>query len=121
MLWGLTTPADIGTVASTINLGGETYAVAFDHVAGKIYSNNYSADTIVRYNFDGTGLETVWTGDANILGPGLALDVGSGMIYWTNWNSGKIRRAATDGSGVIETLDTMTTPSAACLGYQYFN
>ena len=41
---------------------------------------------------------------------GSALAQGSGNIYWTEWNSSKLRRANLDGTGVEDFITGTTTP-----------
>ena len=54
---------------------------------------------IQRANLDGSGVEDlVSSGLGNP--DGLALDVGAGKMYWTDWGTDKIQRANLNGSGV---------------------
>jgi hypothetical protein len=46
---------------------------------------------------------------------GLALDLSEGLMYWTEFDAGRIRRAAFDGSQVEEVVLGLETPSGLAL------
>ena len=73
---------------------GSTYRILYwaDSEAGKIQ----------RANLDGSEVQTIVSGLEDP--EGIALDVGSGKIYWTEWES--VKRANLDGSQ-IESLGTV--------------
>ena len=95
--------------------------LAIDPVGGKVYwgGMNY----IQRANLDGTGVATVFNAWAQI-GPsntalsgngveGIALDAGSGKIYWGEWGSigdhQLIRRADLNGDVLVTGMETILT------------
>ncbi len=60
---------------------------------------------IQRANFDGSNVEDLIT--TGLVGPlGIALDVGRGKMYWTDWSTYKIQRANLDGSNVEDLITT---------------
>jgi low density lipoprotein receptor-related protein 5/6 len=73
--------------------------------AQKMYFTVKSRDTspvtalkIQRANLDGSGIEDIQT---NTLNPeGIALDIGAGHIYWTDWGIDMVRYGAMDGSAL---------------------
>src|SRR5437660_786786 len=68
-----------------------------------IYWNEFTAGGgIVRANLDGSGQQSIVTGQNMPSGP--KLDVAGGKIYWTNFSSGDVLRANLDGSGQLEVL-----------------
>jgi hypothetical protein len=80
--------------------------IALDIAAGKMYwtdpAISSAADAkIQRANLDGTDVEDLITASVTpSLGSprGIALHLGSGKMYWTNFLEGKIQRADLDGS-----------------------
>ena len=65
---------------------------------------------ILRANLDGSDVETLFVGEPS---RGIALDIHSGKVYWTNWNhdrNGSIRRADLDGSNVELLVAGLATP-----------
>ena len=52
----------------------------------------------------------VFSGSALAQGVASPVDVASGNIYWTEWNSSKLRRANLDGTGVEDFITGTTTP-----------
>ncbi len=80
--------------------------LAIDRQAGMIYWSTVDAapsGRILRARYDGTGIETVITGQSQ---PGtLAVDGFGRKVYWTDNTLGAVRRASFDGMNV-ETLYT---------------
>lgn len=71
------------------------YYLDLDLVNGKIYWGDFqgsptSSGNVFRMNLDGTGRETVVSG--NLQSRGVELDLTGGMLYWVNRNGGKIMR-----------------------------
>ena len=65
-----------------------------DESWGKLY---WASDTgVQRANLDGSQVETLFSENSM----GIALDLGGGKIYWTEWIEERIRRANLDGSQV---------------------
>ena len=78
----------------------------------QIYCTNTDAGTIVRANIDGSGSVTLISGLTVPLG--LALDVTSGKIYWTEnipgSDNGKLRSANLDGTSIQDLVVRSETP-----------
>jgi hypothetical protein len=91
--------SDIQTVLSGLPTMVGLKDIAVDSDRGKLYFAHKAAYIIERVNLDGTERETVIT-DAYPVG--LALDVSSEKIYWTDYtyDNPRIRRANFDGTGV---------------------
>ena len=75
----------------------QPYYLDLDLVNGKIYWGDFdgtAANTgnIFRMNLDGSGLETIVTG--NLETRGVSVDIHGGMLYWVNRNAAKIMRCA---------------------------
>ena len=91
--------------------------ITLDVPGGKMYWSmaGYSGGTdeskIQRANLDGTNVENVITSLNFGLPGGIALAVGDGKIYWTNWGSSEgIQRANLDGSNVQTLVNTGDNP-----------
>ena len=67
----------------------------------RLYWVNSDAGEIQRSNLDGSQVQTIVSGLEEPTG--IALDVGSGKVYWTEW--GSVKRSNLDGSQ-IESLGT---------------
>ncbi len=82
----------------------------------KIYWTDWNAGKIQRSNLDGSGVEDLVSG---LIWPsGIALDVGSGKIYWSNLldpGPSKIQRSNLDGSGVEDLVTGLNWPSSIAL------
>ena len=77
----------------------------------KLYWTDYLTGKIQRTNLDGTEIEDLVMGlDAP---EGIALDVSSGKMYWTNWR--KIQRANLDGSAVEDLAMHLDRPRGIAL------
>ena len=104
---------------------------ALDVGSGKIYwtENHHDSQTLLfngkikRANLDGSNVEGLITGLRRSTGlenlRSLALDVGSGKMYWTDWhydsdtesyNNSKIQRANLDGSNVEDLITGLRNP-----------
>lgn len=86
------------------NAGG----LAIDPFEEKLYwSNDFDEDNILRANFDGTGIETIYDAPGGSGGPsGMDLDLQAGKLYVADSLSpGYLRRMNLDGSA-LETLFT---------------
>jgi hypothetical protein len=69
---------------------------------------------ILRANLDGSGLETLVTGQVSV--DAIALDMAGAKMYWSVPGNGKIRRANLDGSGVEDLVtDVMMCPYGVAL------
>jgi hypothetical protein len=93
-----------GSGQTTILSGiGKPAALAVDPGGAKVYWTDYVTRTVRRMNFDGSGLQTLYT-DAGGLSPrGIALDLVAGKVYWgqdvgEEPTTGAIFRANLDGS-----------------------
>jgi DNA-binding beta-propeller fold protein YncE len=75
--------------------------------AGQLFVINMANDTIQTVMDDGTGLETLVSGQGNIMG--LALDARNGHIYWVHYATGRIDRADLDGCNITPILETGMT------------
>jgi len=84
--------------------------LAIDPGTDKLYFANPAADRIERANLDGTGREDVLL-DVNPVG--LALDLGAGQIYFSDYTYAdpRIRRVGLDGSD----LQTLVSCSDGCV------
>ena len=67
---------------------------------------------IQRANLDGTQVETLFS----VHTMGLALDLGAGKIYWTEWIDDGIQRANLDGSQVETIVVGLGWPKDIALG-----
>ncbi|CAL1125490.1 unnamed protein product [Cladocopium goreaui] len=76
--------------------------IAIDSSTGMMYWAD--SDTIRRANLDGSGIVDLIAGEDGAYG--IALDVQSGKIYWTNFEGNEIRRADLDGNNSETLLDT---------------
>ena len=66
--------------------------MAVDTVAGKIYMLTAGAShEISRANLDGTGLETLYSADPLEQIAAIALDTGSGKVYWSESAGGEYK------------------------------
>lgn len=73
----------------------QPYYLDLDLAGGKIYWGDFdgvSSDTgnVFRMNLDGSGRETIVTG--NLETRGVCVDAAGGMLYWVNRNAAKIMR-----------------------------
>ncbi|MFQ5571639.1 MAG: FlgD immunoglobulin-like domain containing protein, partial [Rhodothermales bacterium] len=65
-----------------------------------------------RANYDGTNVETLV--DAS-LSDGLAIDLNGGKMYWTEFNSGSVRRSNLDGSNIEDVITGLSFPTDVAL------
>ncbi|MCE2447715.1 MAG: hypothetical protein J4F35_04795 [Candidatus Latescibacteria bacterium] len=110
-----------GNNVETLFMGAEQItAIALDPFGGKMYWATWNPGTILRADLDGFNVETLLTGIGNP--SGIVLDayvftvemlsggVPASKMYWTEYDTGTIRRADLDGSDLdgfnIETLVT---------------
>ena len=63
-------------------------------------------------NYDGTNLQELFPSGFSAA---VALDLTAQKLYWTEYDSGKIRRANFDGSGVEGVLDGLDGPEGLAL------
>jgi len=95
------------------------YFMELDRVGGKIYWGDFSGGTIYRSNLDGSGRETLLTGNNSTRG--VRVDSQGGMLYWVNRNDKKVHRVPLSALGgptpiplthpAVETLyDNLDTP-----------
>ncbi len=84
---------------------GDSYGVALDLSASKVYWTSVGDDAIRRADLSGANVEDLVTGVPNNPS-GIALDVPGGKMYWTASCPDKIRRANLNGSN-IEDLVTV--------------
>ena len=97
--------------------------IALDVAAGKIYwvdqgrdnrDGGLSIGKIQRANLNGSNLEDLVGG---LWAPhGIALDVESGKMYWTDLRSNKIQRANLDGSNVKDLITGINPTGGIALG-----
>lgn len=84
------------TLAS--NLGGLGVGLAVDSSGGKVYYSTRS-DSLYVANLDGSNATTLVTNQSTVYG--IAIDVTSGRLYWTDWLPGVLRSAnLADGSDI---------------------
>lgn len=77
-----------------------------------MYWTDFGSGDIRRANLDGTGQETLITGQRS---PAvLKLDLAAGQMYWTNYG-GDIRRANVDGTGETILVSQLSAPSGLAL------
>ncbi|MDE3000995.1 MAG: leucine-rich repeat domain-containing protein [Gemmatimonadota bacterium] len=108
----LCAPADASFQAwleGVVNKGG--VVDCDDNGAPKMYWTDAARNKIQRANLDGSGVEDlVATNEESIAPLGLALNVGTGKMYWAssgvNGGPGKIQRANLDGGGVEDLVNT---------------
>eukprot|EP00441_Pelagodinium_beii_P009057 CAMPEP_0197704182 /NCGR_PEP_ID=MMETSP1338-20131121/125809_1 /TAXON_ID=43686 ORGANISM="Pelagodinium beii, Strain RCC1491" /NCGR_SAMPLE_ID=MMETSP1338 /ASSEMBLY_ACC=CAM_ASM_000754 /LENGTH=960 /DNA_ID=CAMNT_0043288081 /DNA_START=193 /DNA_END=3076 /DNA_ORIENTATION=- len=101
-----------GTGVQTLNMSWakmQTYGVAIDSKARKIYLSDYEHDgndyvgRIVRTNLDGSESEVIVSEPSMSMPYGVAVDSEAGMVYWTDKKAGKIQRLALRcANGTIE-------------------
>jgi hypothetical protein len=94
-------------------------AIALDLLGSKMYFNTQGSVsdyplTVNRANLDGSGIEVLVI-RPDYGGPGLALDLAGGKIYWTEFSLGNIGRANLDGSGQETLLSGLAGPSKIAL------
>ena len=99
--------------------------IALDPGAGKIYwvdagTSAAGTEKIQRANLDGSGVEDLVTRRSGFLSQptDIALDLGTGKIYWTEEYPPKVRRANLDGSGVedlVTRASGLSSPSSIAL------
>jgi hypothetical protein len=116
--------------SNPVTLHGSTvhqpYYLDLDPVARKIYWGDFDGVTantgnVFRMNFDGSGLETVVTG--NLETRGVCVDPANGQLYWVNRNAGKIMRcrladlpvSATDPARTETLYASLDTPHGLTL------
>ena len=82
-----------------------------DESEGKLY---WASDRgVLRANLDGSQVETLFTENSM----GLALDLGAGKIYWTEWVVyERVRRANLDGSQIETLVSVSGWPKDIALG-----
>ncbi|MGD8732401.1 MAG: hypothetical protein PVH92_11010, partial [Anaerolineales bacterium] len=87
-------------------------ALAVDPVGSKLYWTEEGR--IQRASLDGSGVELLIE---DFDGPayGIALDIGEGLMYWTEFDNGRIRRATLGGSQVEDVILGLETPSGLAL------
>ena len=104
----------------------QPYYLDLDGVGRKIYWGDFdgvSANTgnVFRMNYDGSGRETVVTG--NLETRGVCVDAAGGWLYWVNRNAGKVMRcrlgdlpvSALDGTKVQTLYGNLDTPHGLTL------
>ncbi len=109
----LCAPADAAFQAwleGVVNKGG-VVECGDDSGTPKMYWTDAAQNKIQRANLDGSGVEDlVATNEESIAPLGLALNVGTGKMYWAssgvNGGPGKIQRANLDGGGVEDLVNT---------------
>ncbi len=103
---------DGANVETFVTGEGHISAIALDWFGDKMYWTEWDTGTIRRADVDGSNVKTLVMGIGSPLG--IALDAhevdvywpdASKKMYWTEWDTGTIRRADVDGSNV-ETLVT---------------
>ena len=81
--------AGLATVIDTAN-GNQPYFLDLVPSAGKLYWSGFASGSVYRANLDGSGFETIVTGNNNARG--VCVDSASGMIYWINRDDKKVHR-----------------------------
>jgi len=103
-----------GTGAQVIVSGlADARGIEVDYYGGKIYWTDYGTNRIQRANLDGSNVENIIT--TGLTTPTtLRLDTEAGKIYWVDEgsgvNTGSIKRANLDGTGVQTLLSGLATP-----------
>ena len=94
-----TVVANIPTAASAADFAN-TYGMAIDVDAGKLYFASSNGNAIVRGNTDGTGFEELANpGGFVYRAYGVALDTAAGKMYITSYYGNNIVKANLDGTG----------------------
>jgi T5SS/PEP-CTERM-associated repeat protein len=92
---------DGSNVENVVGRQGSSGDIAIDYNRAKIYwVNPFGVPGILRANLDGSNTETILSTSGI---DGIALDLGAGKIYWTDYLSNTVSRSNLDGSG-LETL-----------------
>ena len=116
---------DGSNVETLVTTGaGVSQSIALDVGSGKMYwtdlgtynlsARRYEDGKIQRANLDGSNVETLIT--TGLSEPsGIALDVGSGKMYWTNEITNKIQRANLNGSNVEDLVTGLRSPFGIAL------
>ncbi len=96
-----------GTGRETVLTDVNAIGLALDSGAEKIYWTDYtySDPRIRRANFDGTGVEDLVSASSGCVLEGIALDLGSGYLYWAERMDQQIWRANLNGSGATLLLE----------------
>src|SRR5262249_62277427 len=99
-------------------LGGLLISALFFGAIGQtrsdsIYWTEISAGAIRRASLDGTGKQTLVTGQS--FPAGIALDADGGSMYWADFGGGDIRRANLDGTGQQMLLKGLSSPAQIAL------
>ena len=83
---------DGALVAEVITNAAPTgpYFMDLDKAAGKIYWGDFGGGSIFRANLDGSGRETLLTGNNQTRG--VCVDPGGAMLYWINRDDKKVHR-----------------------------
>ena len=97
-------------------------SITLDTVREKIYWTDQrwdasigavSGSKIQRANLNGSNVQDIITGLA--VAEGVALDLSTGKLYWTDSETGKIQRANLNGSNVEDLVTNLRTPNNIAL------
>ena len=97
-------------IADVVAESQVTVRITLRKQGDKIY---FVTSKIQRANLDGSQIEDLIT-EVSFLS-GLALDVGSGKMYWTNQSRDRIRRANLDGSQIEDLVIQLDNPLSPAL------
>ena len=89
--------ANLDGTAKTLVAAGVPTFVAVDPTGQQVYWTNRTQGFIRRANIDGTGLQTLLSGEMEP--QDIELDVASGHMYWTDTTTREVLRANLDGTG----------------------
>ncbi|EEF62888.1 Ig-like domain-containing protein [Pedosphaera parvula] len=98
-----------GPVTNLVNVGINISGLALDPGNQKIYFTTSSSIAtnarVMRVNYDGTGLTTLYSGPGSLSNPsGIAVDAGIGKMFVTDANS--VKEANLNGTGALTNLYT---------------
>lgn len=108
-------------LVTLINLapGANPRGIGVDHADGKLYWADFDQDAIYRANLDGT-LPAVWVALPAGSGPyGVAVDPGQ-AVYWTEYNTGLLRRALTFEPGITNLVSGLADPTYLAIDLSNF-
>ncbi|CAE8633195.1 unnamed protein product, partial [Polarella glacialis] len=95
------TGVDVATPVQGLNMSWavmQTYGIAIDSLARKIYLSDYEhagieyTGRIIRTSLDGDDSEVLVSEPGMQMPTSMALDTDNGILYWTDQKSGKIQR-----------------------------
>ncbi|KAH9508805.1 Low-density lipoprotein receptor- protein 2 [Bulinus truncatus] len=104
-------------IIQQLDSNSQVYNIRLDHQKARLYYTDNGLGVISSIGINGTNPRKVFTVDNP---RGIAVDVQSGEIVWTQWGARPmIKRAGYDGSNMDIVLDTeLTHPNAITIDYK---